>query len=307
MIYLIFKDLQTRVVQNHFASPIKSSNLQKMNLHFWKYQGAGNDFVMIDQRAHAWITRTDTARVAWLCDRRFGIGADGLILLQECPDYDFEMVYFNADGRESTLCGNGGRCIAAFAKQLGMARERYHFHAIDGAHEATVIERSANDCWVELKMGDVRQVEQAGDDVFILNTGSPHYVRFVEDLGKKNMVEEGRAVRYSDRFKAAGINVNLVSASPLIREGVRSSLDIRTYERGVEDETLACGTGVTAAAIAHYLHSGMTSEYAEILLRAQGGELAVRFRVHGDGTFSEIWLCGPATRVFEGDIELPTS
>jgi len=260
-------------------------------MKFWKYQGAGNDFVMLDQREHRWLTRENTDKIAHLCDRRFGIGADGLILLENRPGFDFEMIYFNADGRESTMCGNGGRCIAAFARQLGIIREHSHFWAVDGPHEAKL----GRGVWVELKMGDVQNIDRQGD-IFILNTGSPHYVRFEKDIQNLDMVQEGRAVRYSEQFKKEGINVNLV------RVNDDGSLDIRTYERGVEDETLACGTGVTAAAIASCLYRGLTAGHAEIPVHARGGDLAVRFKSDANGVFSDIWLCGPAEKVFEGEI-----
>lgn len=259
-------------------------------MEFWKYQGAGNDFVMLDQREHKWLNRENTDKIAHLCDRRFGIGADGLILLENRPGYDFEMIYFNADGRESTMCGNGGRCIAAFAQHLGIIDKHCRFWAIDGEHEAWIKEKG----WVELKMTDVQSVERA-DNTFILNTGSPHYVRFVNDVRGCDMVQEGRAVRYSERFKNEGINVNLVQPNP------DGSLDIRTYERGVEDETLACGTGVTAAAIASCLYGNRYSGQAEVPVRARGGDLAVRFKNAGGGKFTDIWLCGPAQPVFKGE------
>lgn len=261
-------------------------------MKFWKYQGAGNDFVMLDQRKHQWFTRQDTDKIARLCDRRFGVGADGLILLQNMLGYDFEMIYFNADGRESTMCGNGGRCIAAFAKHLGIVGDSCRFWAIDGEHKAQINSAKA---WVELKMSDVQKVEQQ-ENIFVLNTGSPHYVRFENTLEKLDMVQEGRAVRYSERFKNEGINVNLVT------QNADGNLAIRTYERGVEDETLACGTGVTAAAIASFLHRGQASGQADIQVKARGGDLAVRFRANGGGSFSDIWLCGPAQLVFEGEI-----
>ncbi|MFN0035656.1 MAG: diaminopimelate epimerase [Saprospiraceae bacterium] len=298
-------------------------------MNFWKYQGAGNDFVMLDQRAHQWVGRADTARIERLCDRRFGIGADGLILLQNLPGYDFEMIYFNADGRESTMCGNGGRCIAAFAQHLGVVGERCRFRAIDGEHEAIVSsllvgegQRAGSGLWVELKMTDVQTVEKQGE-AYILNTGSPHYVRFENDLENLDMVAQGQAVRYSERWKKEGINVNLVAetaAKPCLPAGRRkmqnaksntplptgegpgASLQIRTYERGVEDETYACGTGVTAAAIASFLERGGSAGDFEIAVHAKGGELAVRFHANGDGSFSNIWLCGPAVKVFEGII-----
>lgn len=266
-------------------------------MKFWKYQGAGNDFILLDQREHHRLTRQDTTKIARLCDRHFGIGADGLILLQNRPGYDFEMIYFNADGRESTMCGNGGRCIAAFARHLGIVSGQCKFWAIDGEHEATITPFAKNGAeWVELKMSDVQNVEQQGN-AFVLNTGSPHYVRFENNLENADMVLEGRAVRYSERFEKEGINVNLASLKP------GGNLQIRTYERGVEDETLACGTGVTAAAIASFLHGGQSSGQADIPVKARGGDLSVRFRANGDGSFSDIWLCGPAQLVFNGDIE----
>ncbi len=170
-------------------------------MDFIKYQGAGNDFVMVDQREHKWLTRLDTTQIERLCDRRFGIGADGLILLEQAAGYDFEMVYFNADGRESSMCGNGGRCIAAFARDLGIVTTHCRFLAIDGPHEAKMLPADqAGMSWVELKMSDVQKIDYQ-ENAFVLNTGSPHYVRFDTALAQKNMVAEGRAVRYSDQFK----------------------------------------------------------------------------------------------------------
>lgn len=275
-------------------------------MKFWKYQGAGNDFVMVDQRAHQWLTRSHTREIGRLCDRRFGIGADGLILLQNLPGYDFEMIYFNADGRESTMCGNGGRCIAAFARHLGIIDTKGRFMAVDGEHEALLgdfpknirLENESdtrNGFWVELKMIDVPTMQQ-DKNVFVLNTGSPHYVRFENEIQSLDVVNEGRAVRYSETFKTEGINVNLVSANS------DGSLDIRTYERGVEDETLACGTGVTAAALAFARWDADSREDAIVPVHARGGDLSVRFHRQPDGGFSDIWLCGPAVRVFEGSV-----
>ncbi|MCC7465510.1 MAG: diaminopimelate epimerase [Saprospiraceae bacterium] len=272
-------------------------------MNFWKYQGAGNDFVMVDQRSQKWLTRADQTLIAQLCDRRFGIGADGLILLELCNGYDFEMIYFNADGRESTMCGNGGRCIAAFAHHLGIVDQHCTFLAIDGPHEAIIMpppnqDNAADLRWVELHMKDVDLVENQ-DQAFVLNTGSPHYVRFVENLDNIDMVAEGRAVRYSDRWKKEGINVNLCSAS-----AGKHEFSIRTYERGVEDETLACGTGVTAAAISAFIRQNEPFGEFETAVHAKGGDLSVRFTAHPNGRFSNIWLCGPAMRVFEGSIEI---
>lgn len=258
-------------------------------LKFFKYQGTGNDFVMIDQREEQFLTREDRVTIEHLCDRRFGIGADGLILLQEREGYDFEMIYFNSDGRESSMCGNGGRCIVAFAEQLGVIEDRAHFLAIDGEHEAII----RKDGWVELKMTDVLNVE-AGADYFYLNTGSPHYIKFVEDVNKVNVFEQGRAIRYNDRFKNEGTNVNFVQPT-------ETGITVATYERGVEDETLSCGTGVTAAAIAHYLKS--EAKPTRVPIQVKGGRLEVRFEPNGEG-FHNIWLCGPAELVFEGEIRI---
>lgn len=273
-------------------------------LSFSKYQGAGNDFVLVDQRQTRRLARSDRALVAWLCDRRFGIGADGLILLETHPDYDFEMVYFNADGGEGSLCGNGGRCVAAFARHLGViSGDSCRFLASDGPHEARFTRSlGPGGEWVELHMADVAQIERRDDSTFVLDTGSPHYVRFLEPgaLATLDVVQEGRAVRNSERFRAAGINVNFSCADPA------GGLAIRTYERGVEDETLACGTGVTAAALAWYSaggNDGVAASTVELPVHARGGQLAVRFRAEG-GAFRDIWLCGPAQRVFEGRIDL---
>jgi diaminopimelate epimerase len=202
------------------------------------------------------------------------------------------------------MCGNGGRCIAAFAQHLGLANGFCRFMAIDGEHEANISPRTADACWVELKMLDVQDIEIEGE-TYVLNTGSPHYVRFVEALDKLDMVAEGRAVRYADRWKANGINVNLVADAPENGHNpITRPLEIRTYERGVEDETFACGTGVTAAAIASFLHRGEEVGHVEIPVFAKGGELAVRFQAKGQGYFTNIWLCGPAVRVFEGNISI---
>lgn len=273
-------------------------------MQFYKYQGAGNDFILLDQRQTLWLSRDSTKTIAFLCDRHFGVGADGLILLQKHPQLDFEMVYFNADGRESTLCGNGGRCIAAFAKHLGIQApdEGYHFMAIDGEHRALLPHSTAAGLeWVELKMNDVFQIETVMNGTsadFILNTGSPHFVRFVPDPNVLDIVEEGRIIRYSDRFRKDGINVNFVQEND-------GHLTIRTYERGVEDETLACGTGVTAASLAFYKNSGQQgASQVEIPVKAKGGDLKVRFEVNADGSFTNIWLCGPAQRVFTGEIDI---
>ena len=266
-----------------------------MTIPFYKYQGTGNDFVMIDNREKTYLTRADQSIIEKLCDRRFGIGADGLILLQEKPGYDFEMVYFNSDGRESSMCGNGGRCIVAFAQFRGVILDKCRFWAIDGEHEAVVKGKN----WVELKMIDVPSVEQQTEFCF-LNTGSPHYVQFVDQVEKVDIIPAAHKIRYSDRFKAEGTNVNFV-------ESMENGIKVITYERGVEDETLSCGTGVTAAAIAYYLEEVKTQVEVEseikVEIQAKGGGLEVRFRPSGEG-FEDIWLCGPATRVFKGEVPM---
>ncbi len=254
---------------------------------FYKYEGTGNDFVLIDQRQNHYLTRNDTALIERICNRRFGIGADGLILLQNTEGYDFEMVYFNSDGRESTMCGNGGRCIAAFANFLGVAEKECQFLAVDGPHEAKI---QAD--WVELKMMDVSEVENV-DGSFILNTGSPHYVVFVEDLSDMNIVESGQVIRYSDRFRQAGINVNFV-------EKTADGIEVATYERGVEDETLSCGTGVTAAALSFDL-AQPEMHLNEVNIATKGGNLKVRFEKKDGKNYQNIWLCGPTRQVFSGE------
>ena len=257
-------------------------------MHFYKYQGTGNDFILIDNRSKVFdIKRRDLVKK--LCDRRFGIGADGLMLLQNTSGYDFEMVYYNSDGNPSSMCGNGGRCIANFAHRLGIVKNKTKFLAIDGAHEA-IIEKDI----VKLKMNDVSSVE-TGNDHYFLNTGSPHYVKFVNDTAKLNVFEEGRKVRYSERFKAEGTNVNFV-------EKQDGKIVVRTYERGVEAETLSCGTGVTASAlIARLTRVATADEYCEV--KTPGGNLIVRFKKGANNTFTDIWLEGSAEFVFEGEVE----
>ena len=262
-----------------------------MKIPFYKYQGTGNDFILIDNRSNKLVAKDQVDIVKQLCDRRFGIGADGLILLEDHQDYDFEMVYFNSDGRESSMCGNGGRCVSAFANYLEIVKEKSRFLAIDGEHESLI---KAND-WVELKMMDVKNIE-AGGDYFLMNTGSPHFVVFVEDVDDINVVENGQAIRYSKRFKDEGINVNFV-------EPTKDKIIVATYERGVEDETLSCGTGVTASAIAHYLRQP-SKDRTEVEIESKGGNLIVRLESDENGGFKNVWLCGKAEQVFKGEIEI---
>lgn len=258
-----------------------------MKYTFYKYQGTGNDFVMIDNRDEH-FDKTNTKLVAQFCDRRFGIGADGLILLENDADVDFKMVYYNADGNESSMCGNGGRCLVAFAQQLGVIANQATFMAIDGLHHATI-----ENGIVELQMQDVTEVKINKDHVF-LDTGSPHYVQFKEGLASLEVKEEGAKIRYNDVFKENGTNVNFV------QKDSDSQFSVRTYERGVEDETLSCGTGVTAVALAmHYIGE---TEKNNVALQTQGGLLNVKF-VKTKGAYKDVWLIGPATFVFKGEIE----
>jgi len=254
---------------------------------FYKYQGTGNDFVMIDNRLGA-FDKKNTDLIAHLCNRRTGVGADGLILLESESDYDFRMVYFNADGNESTMCGNGGRCIVAFANFLGIIESTTEFIAIDGPHLARI-----KDAYVELKMQEVSTVT-TNENYYILDTGSPHYVALQSGLQAIDMNAEGSKIRHSAPFDTNGVNVNFAEKIN------NDTFAIRTYERGVEGETLSCGTGATAVAIAMY-HSNQTSSKS-ITLETQGGNLQVRFEPLAS-SYSGVWLCGPTKQVFKGDLE----
>jgi len=255
-----------------------------MNQEFFKYQGTGNDFVMIDDRAST-FDLSDHPLVQKLCHRKFGIGADGLILIREHADYDFELIYFNADASQS-LCGNGSRCGVHFARHLGMISDRCTFLAIDGPHEAHL-----EGTQIHLRMNDVARVDFLGEDLFI-DTGSPHYIKYVTDLGACNISTEGKRIRYSEPYKLKGVNVNFVEISST-RE-----VHARTYERGVEDETLSCGTGVTAIALAlHY-----RDFQSPVSINTPGGTLTVSF-TEDEGAFRDIFLIGPAEMVFRGEFQ----
>jgi diaminopimelate epimerase len=260
-----------------------------MTVKFHKYQGTGNDFIMIDNRALG-LNKQQNELVKKLCDRRFGIGADGLILLQDKEGYDFEMVYFNSDGNESTMCGNGGRCLIKFANYLGVIMDTCKFLAIDGDHDGEVLPGGT----VSLKMKDVEGVEQQGDD-FVLNTGSPHYVSFVNEVQRFDVFNQARKIRYNTRFEKEGINVNFVEKKSA------SEIFVRTYERGVEDETLSCGTGVVASALSFAAKNGQI--LPQVYIQTLGGNLEVKFETAGRG-FRNIYLTGPAERVFEGEVEV---
>lgn len=257
-----------------------------MKISFSKYQGTGNDFVIIDNRNLSFPT-TNTELIAHMCDRKFGIGADGLLLLENHDTLDFKMVYYNADGNESTMCGNGGRCIVDFARRLGVIDTHTTFQAIDGAHEAVVKEHT-----VSLKMIDVDAVKVSENYLF-LDTGSPHHVQLVNNLEEFDVCNQGKIIRY-DLYGEEGANVNFV-------EQLTSDVySVRTYERGVENETLSCGTGVTAVAIA--LHKMEKLLAHEVRLKTPGGTLQVSFEVSGD-VYKNIFLEGPATLVFKGEWE----
>ncbi|MFP4845768.1 diaminopimelate epimerase [Winogradskyella sp. PE311] len=258
-----------------------------MTMTFYKYQGTGNDFIIVDNRLQL-IDKNDTKRIAELCDRRFGIGADGFILLENDTSSDFKMVYYNADGNESSMCGNGGRCITAFAKYLDIIKDTAIFNAIDGLHNVK-IEKGI----VHLKMQNVDDVETHQDHLF-LDTGSPHHVQLVSILSKFDVKSIGSKIRYDEPYGEAGSNINFVEK---ISE---SNFAVRTYERGVEDETLSCGTGVTAVALAmHYSGKTMANE---VTLDTLGGKLNVSFENTKNG-YEDIWLIGPAELVFKGELE----
>lgn len=258
-----------------------------MNIKFRKYQGTGNDFVIIDNR-DGLLGQLSREQVAFLCNRKLGIGADGLMMLEEAEGFDFRMVYFNADGKEGSMCGNGGRCLVQFAYDLGIRKVKYLFIAVDGPHDAMIDPTGL----IQLKMKDVSDISENETDL-ILNTGSPHYIRFVENLDETDVYAEGRKIRYNDTYAAEGINVNFVKRTD-------SGIKIRTYERGVEDETLSCGTGATAAAIASSIQTGEQ----EIPVEVEGGRLAIRFDRTSEKSAANIWLIGPATFVFEGIIKI---
>lgn len=258
-----------------------------MNIPFYKYQGTGNDFVLIDNRNNL-FDRERRDLVASICHRRFGIGADGFILLQNKEGYDFEMVYYNADGNESTMCGNGGRCIVQFAYDLGVIGSQTRFLAVDGPHDAQV-----SDGLVHLHMIDVRPMAEKGTNAYFLNTGSPHYVEHVQNIEQFPVVDSGKKIRYSDAFQPGGTNVNFM-------QEVDGALFVRTYERGVEDETYSCGTGVTAAAIA----ASVLGKTSPVSVKTLGGDLRVSYTKNTDGSYSDVYLIGPAVKVFQGEIAI---
>ena len=258
---------------------------KSQKIGFVKYQATGNDFILIDNREKTF--KNDQNLVERLCRRRFGIGADGLILLENDETYDFKMVYFNADGGESSMCGNGGRSIVRFARELGIIGEKTTFQAIDGPHEALI-----QDDFIRLKMKDAF-VEESSEDYAVIDTGSPHYVIFKDNVKSIDVKAEGAKIRYSERFAERGINVNFVEAIS------DRELFVRTYERGVEDETYSCGTGVTAASLIW----GAKKGHSPVLVHTLGGNLEVSFQYRA-GNFTEVYLSGPAVPVFYGTLNI---
>ncbi len=260
-----------------------------MELKFYKYQGTGNDFIMIDNRFTSLQNELTVAQIKRLCDRRFGIGADGLILLTISEKEDFEMIYYNSDGNESSMCGNGGRCITAFANKMGMIKDSCRFLAIDGFHEAFI-----KGGLVHLKMAKPFGFQFIDSNSMWINTGSPHYIKLYDepvDLLDVNVL--GAAIRYNEVYKQqGGTNVNFVNIID------KSRLKVRTYERGVEAETLSCGTGVTACAYTYILWN---NSIQEVKIDTPGGELAVKVN-HFNQPNEEVWLIGKAEFVFEGTI-----
>ena len=260
-----------------------------MQIIFHKYQGTGNDFVILDNRDGRY-DRLSKEQVKFLCDRRFGIGADGLMLFNQDNGFDFEMKYYNSDGGESSMCGNGGRCLVKFAWDMGDKKQKYRFKAIDGEHEAEIDSEGI----VSLRMSDVNEIKEYHGD-FLLDTGSPHYVKMVNDVMHLDVYKKGQEIRRSNEFNRDGINVNFVE------QAADDEIIVRTYERGVEDETLSCGTGVTASAIVCY-HNEIG--FNDVTVRTRGGKLSIQFDRLDNDKYKNIWLRGPAEKVFQGQIEI---
>lgn len=258
-----------------------------MNIEFKKYQGTGNDFIIIDNRSGA-LGHKEHDLYKAMCDRRFGIGADGLILFEDHDIADFRMVYFNSDGHESSMCGNGGRCIVRYAKDEGLiSKNEVSFEAIDGIHHARI-----QDELIELQMQNVNKIEPSGEGYF-LDTGSPHFVAMKNAWDDDHFIEDARRIRNGAKYKAEGVNVNFMSI-----EG--DELKVRTYERGVEDETLSCGTGVTASALVYMRQQGNANL---ITIEVKGGSLKVKAK-QSENAYQDIWLIGPASKSFEGLYEV---
>jgi len=262
-----------------------------MKIEFYKYQGTGNDFVMINN-LDLNFPKKNNKLIEKLCDRKFGVGGDGLILLESDDNHDFRMVYYNADGLEGSMCGNGGRCCVAFAKYMGVIHNSTKFIAVDGEHEAT-IEKDI----VDLKMMNVEFIVK-NTDYYFLNTGSPHHVEFGKDVAKLNVQEKGSKIRNGAPYYKEGTNVNFAENLG------NNTIKVRTFERGVEGETLSCGTGVTAVAISAYKEGLLNSNTVKI--NTEGGNLEVSFEETDNG-FENVFLKGPATFVFNGTISIATT
>jgi len=257
-------------------------------LTFAKYQGTGNDFIIIDNRKNI-LNPGDSKRIKQLCDRRFGIGADGLMMLYDHKEVDFEMKYFNSDGYEGTMCGNGGRCVVMFAEKIKLIKQNARFKTNDGVHTAEI-----TDTTVRLRMNDVKAIRKFGDNYFV-DTGSPHYITFRKNIDIIDVFNEGRKLRNNQQFKPHGTNVNFAEIQ-------RNGISVRTYERGVENETMSCGTGAVAAAIVSVFSGQIDSD--NVPVKTRGGILNVSFFRTNKGDFSDIVLEGPAAFVFEGKINV---
>jgi len=262
-----------------------------LKLYFYKYHGTGNDFIMLDGRNKK-FNLPDEKQINALCHRQFGIGADGLIVIKNSKKADFEMLYFNADGKPGSMCGNGGRCTIAFAKELDIIKNKTTFLAFDGEHTGEVDSKGK---FITLKMSDVNGIEYKGND-FELNTGSPHYIVFDKDILNIDVFKEGRKIRYNKHYAKQGINVNFVEIKS-------KQLFVRTYERGVENETLSCGTGVTASALAFATLKKVQKNY-RVNIQTPGGKLEVSFKTKNHNQFTDIYLTGPATLVYQGQITI---
>lgn len=263
--------------------------LKPMTIHFSKFHGTGNDFIIIDNRDN--LCQLGSAIIEKLCDRHTGIGADGLIMLEITAGGNYFMRYYNSDGKEATMCGNGGRCVASYAVMSGITAREFDFMAGDGKHHAFVEVKSDGLFDVKLKMNDVKKISKLTDGYFI-HTGAPHFVKFANFTDSSEIITDGRLLRYDNRFQPQGVNVNFAAFTT---EGIR----VRTYEKGVENETLSCGTGATAAALAAMLELGLDQK--EWKIRTKGGELSVTANFNGR-VFTEIILQGPAQFVFSGQI-----
>ncbi|TVQ86794.1 MAG: diaminopimelate epimerase [Bacteroidetes bacterium] len=267
-----------------------------MSLQFYKYHGAGNDFIIIDEmrKKNPESETLGTEMIAALCHRKFGIGADGLMLLRPHPENDFRMIYYNSNGLEGSMCGNGGRCLVAFAKYQGYISQETDFMASDGIHKGIIWKDNGINSDVSISMQNIEYIKEMDEGLF-LDTGSPHLVRFVENLEHIDVFLEGKKIRNSAVFAPGGTNVNFVEVK-------QNKIHIRTFERGVENETLACGTGITAAAIStHY--KKLINNRERYYVNAKGGELAVSFTT-ADNMYRNVMLQGPVVRVFKGEIDL---